>query len=306
MSDTEIEHLRRAVELSGVNVPEITTAEQRHLILGQMRFTYYDWGSPGRPHVLFLHGGGLTSRTWDLVCLALRRQCHCLAFDQRGHGDSEWSPIGDYSIDAHRRDIERFVDQLGLEQFVLVGMSMGGLNAMAYAGRHSHRLAGLVIVDISPDIRVAAGERIREYVDRTGQVASVEEFVRSALEFNPLRDRQLLERSVLQNLRQLPDGRWVRKTDLQQFSSAHVQQVVKDGAHLWEDVSRISCPTLVIRGAQSQVFLEEDARKLVGSLRNARATVVEGAGHTVQGDNPRGFVDALNGFLRDIFQRGEP
>src|SRR5262245_49859397 len=57
-----------------------------------MRFHYLDWGTRGRPPMVFLHGGGLNVHTWDLVCAALKPERHCIALDQRGHGDSEWSP----------------------------------------------------------------------------------------------------------------------------------------------------------------------------------------------------------------------
>ena len=72
-----------------------------------MRFHYLDWGIKGLPPVVFLHGGGLNAHTWDIVCAALRRERHCLALDQRGHGESEWSPEMDYATESHAGDLER-------------------------------------------------------------------------------------------------------------------------------------------------------------------------------------------------------
>src|SRR5262245_55333793 len=134
-------HLELSAATAGITLPEIVLPEERHLVLGRMRFHYLDWGTPGRPSMVFLHGGGLNAHTWDLVCLALRRERHCVALDQRGHGESEWSPEMNYAIESHARDVGAFIDALKLERFVLVGMSLGGVNGLAWAGRNSQRLA---------------------------------------------------------------------------------------------------------------------------------------------------------------------
>src|SRR5436309_2893817 len=160
-----------------------------------MRFHYLDWGTPGRPSMLFLHGGGLNAHTWDLVCAALRTERHCLALDQRGHGDSEWSPEMDYATESHVADLDAFVDRLGFDRFVLVGMSLGGANALAWAGGHSQRLAGLVLVDVGPEVRQAGVRKIAAFTSEATPLDSVEDFVTRALAFNPRRDAVLLRRS---------------------------------------------------------------------------------------------------------------
>src|SRR5687767_7011519 len=101
MSEDE-RYLREAAELAGMALEEVVGPSRQYTEADGMRLHYLDWGTAGRPTVLFLHGGGLTAHTWDLVCLALRRDYHCLAVDLRGHGDSEWSPEADYRIEAHR------------------------------------------------------------------------------------------------------------------------------------------------------------------------------------------------------------
>ena len=99
-------------------------------------------------------GCGFT--TWDLVCLALRADFHCFAVDQRGHGDSEWSPILDYGLDAHLRDLRGLIEQLDLSRPVLIGQSLGGLNAMTYAAQATDQPAGIVMVDVGPDVQSSA------------------------------------------------------------------------------------------------------------------------------------------------------
>jgi pimeloyl-ACP methyl ester carboxylesterase len=297
----ELESLGTAAALTGVEVPEVVLPTSHHVVLNHMRFHYLDWGRTGPP-ILFLHGGGLTAHTYDLVCLALRPKYHCISLDQRGHGDSEWSPVNDYSTASHVRDISAFIDRMGWERLVLVGMSMGGLNSIAYAGSNSHRLAGLVIVDVGPELRNVGTDRLRDFRTAPPALDSVDEFVERAMQFNPRRDPKLLRRSLLHNLRQRPDGKWTWKWD----PGPRIQAAQKPYdsrtafSFLWDDVERIDAATLVLRGADSDVFHDEDAQKLVSRLAHARWVKIPDAGHTVQGDNPAAMVAAMRGFLTDI------
>jgi pimeloyl-ACP methyl ester carboxylesterase len=279
---------------------------QHHLLLGRMRFHYLDWGTAGRPPVVFLHGGGLNAHTWDLVCAALRQERHCLALDQRGHGESEWSPEMDYATASHVGDLEAFVDTLQLERFVLVGMSLGGVNALAWAGKHSRRLAGLVLVDVGPEIRFDGVRKIAAFTSDAAPLDSVEQFVDRALAFNPRRNRDLLRRSLLHNLRRMPDGRFMWKYDQRHRGKVDPDAYVRRRELLWSAVDAVECPTLVVRGAQSDVFHDEDAERLAGRLTRGRWVRIEGAGHTVQGDNPAGLLVALREFLDGVATGGSP
>jgi len=292
-----LQHLREAIALSGVDAPEVVLPDARHLVVAGNRLHYLDWGTAGRPPILFLHGGALTAHTWDLVCLGLRRDHHCIALDQRGHGDSEWSPTMDYAPDAHARDIDGLLDALGFERAVLVGQSMGGLNAFVYTTRHPQRVAGLALIDVGPRIRTAGAERIGSFVSQTAELDSIDALVEQALAFNPLRDRRLLRWSVRHNVRQLPNGKWVRKHDNRAFGSAAVADIARRLEDYWRDVNAVTCPTLVVRGALSDVFTDDAAEALARALPRGRWLRIEGAGHTVQGDNPAGLIAALRPFV---------
>jgi len=296
----ELEHLRRAVELSGLVGIEIALPVEHHVVVGGMRLHYLDWGEPARRPVLFLHGGGLNAHTWDVVCLALRADYRCLALDQRGHGDSEWSPEMDYAAEAHLRDIEGFVERLGLERLLLIGQSMGALNSFVYATRHSERLDGLVLIDAGPNIRIAGAQRIGEFIGQTAEADSIDELVEKAMSFNPLRDPRLLRRSLLYNYRKLPSGRWARKNDIRHWGRVDTAELAARTRTHWEEAASVTCPTLVVRGAVSDVFLDEDAESFAAMLPSARWVRIEGAGHTVQGDNPRGLLEALRAFFAEI------
>ena len=291
------EHLTLAAAKAGLDLPEIVLPDAHDVVLRRMRFHYLDWGSPDRPPIVFLHGGGLNAHTWDLVCLSLRDERHCFALDQRGHGDSEWSPVMDYTTESMAGDLEAFVDHLGLERFVLVGMSLGGVNALAWAGRHSARLAGLVIVDVGPEIRSAGVEKIRAFTSEQAPIASIDEVIERALAFNPRRDPRLLRLSLRHNLRQTPKGDWMWKYDQRHRGRVEPGAYERRRDLLWDAVGKVACPTLVVRGAQSDVFHDEDAERLSGALARGRWVRVEGAGHTVQGDNPAGLVTELRAFF---------
>ena len=296
----ELEHLQLAVDLSKTPVPEIALPEHRHAVVAGFRLHYLDWGTAGLTPILFLHGGALNAHTWDVVCLALRGDHHCLAIDQRGHGDSEWSPEMDYDPDAHRRDISGLVDQLGFGRFLLVGQSMGAMNAFTYASEHAERLRGLVLIDAGPNIRTDGAQRIGEFVGATAEIDSIEEAMEKALAFNPLRDRRLLRRGLLYNYRRLPSGKWARKHDMRHWIGTDMSERAARYREKWQRTAQVTCPTLVVRGAISDVFHDEDAESFAQALPNGRWTRIEGAGHTVQGDNPRGLCEALRAFFADL------
>src|SRR5216683_2701026 len=155
----ELEMFRTALKIADLHPDPIMLPDDHQVIVGSMRLHYLDWGGSGAP-IRFLHGGGLTAHTWDCVAVMLRAGYRCIALDQRGHGNSEWSPVVDYRIAAHLGDIEGLVDAMGLERPILVGQSMGGLNSIAYAMRHSDRMRAMVIVDVAPDISASGAERI--------------------------------------------------------------------------------------------------------------------------------------------------
>jgi esterase len=292
----DLAHYRLATEIAGMDVPELRLPEHGQVLVGRMRLHYLDWGTAGRLPIVFLHGGGLTAHTWDLVCLALRAEHHCLALDQRGHGDSEWSPELDYAPGAHLRDLEGFIDQLRLERFVLVGQSMGALNAFVYATRHAARLMGLVLIDAGPRVREAGTQRIADFLHDTAEAESIDDLVEKALLFNPHRDRRLLRWSLRRNFRRLPNGRWTRKTDLR-WLHRDAREMAARFREAWHGESSVTCPTLVVRGGSSDVFANEDAAGFAAALPHGRWVTVEGAGHTVQGDEPRRLCDVLRAFL---------
>jgi pimeloyl-ACP methyl ester carboxylesterase len=293
-------HLRLATGTAGLELDELVLAAEHDVVVGGLRLHYLDWGSAERPVLVFLHGGCLTAHTWDLVCLALRKEFHCLAVDLRGHGDSEWSPTVDYGPDAHSRDIRGLVDQLALDKPVLVGHSLGGLSAMTYAAEAQDQVGGIVMVDVGPEVQPRAVRRVAEFVTGDAEHASVEDFVNRACAFNPGRDPRLLRYSLRHNLRQLPDGAWTWKYDRRKLTPEYFAEVTRKLGQLRDAAACVTCPVLVVRGGKSDALSDAQAARFAAAFPNGRWAKVKEAGHTVQGDNPRGLAEALSDFLSEI------
>jgi esterase len=301
----EARHLAAVAAAAGVSVQRVVLPEHEHVVLGGMRLHYLDWGSacerrdaPDGLPVVFLHGGGLNAHTWDIICLALRQQRRCYALDLRGHGDSEWSPAADYSLGAHLRDLEAFADHLGLARFFLVGQSLGGLIGIGYASRHRSRLAGLVAVDSGPFAgSQAAIDRLATFMLDKREFASLDEAVTRAMAFNPRRDPRLLRYSLQHNMRRLADGRWTFKRDQRHLSRHGLAALVTQIQALAPHARAIACPTLIVRGADSDLFSASQAVAFAALVRDSTVVAVPDSGHNVQGDNPAGLLAAIQPFL---------
>jgi esterase len=292
------DHLETTAVRAGFSFGGVVLPSEHDVSVGQLRFRYLDWGTEGLRPILFLHGGALTAHTWDLCCLALRGEFHCMALDQRGHGDSDWAADADYSITAQREDIRGFADRLGLDRFVLVGQSMGAINGLAFAVAQPERLSALVMIDAGPEVRRRGSSRIREFVNGGAKPETLEEIIERALAFNPRRDPQILRRSLMHNLRRQADGSWSWKYDRRRFQRLDHDAHLAERRRLADDLAKVVCPVLVVRGADSDVFHEEDARDLATRFPDGRQVTITDAGHTVQGDNPKDLVAAIREFLR--------
>ena len=292
------DHLKTTAVRAGFSFEEVVLPSEKIMRIGGLRFRYLDWGNDDLQPILFLHGGALTAHTWDLCCLALRDEFHCMALDQRGHGDSDWAPDADYSIATQREDVRGFVDELGLDRFVLVGMSMGAINALAFAIHYPEKLSHLVLIDAGPEVRRPGSRRIRDFVNGGANPETLDDIIERALAFNPRRDPKVLRRSLMHNLRRQTDGTWAWKYDRRRFQQMDREAHAAERRGLADGLAEITCPTLVVRGAESDVFHDEDAERLAHRLPDGSWVKIPRAGHTVQGDNPKDLAAALREFLK--------
>ena len=290
--------LFEAARAVGVPFSREVEPRDREVSLKGLRLHYLDWGTEGEPPLLFLHGALQQGHSWDFISLALCADYHVLALDARGHGDSQWSPDGDYSLDAHLQDLDGFVEAVGLERFILVGHSMGGRNAYTYASRRPGRVKALVIVDVGPEVGKPGEARIRRFRELPDESGSYEEFV-SRVQGYTGRPREQVLGALKYSIRQGPDGRWTWKYDKLLRSPGYRPQswpVEK----IWESLEGIRCPTLIVRGGDSDIFPAETLQRMLQVIPRSTSAVVPKAGHLVAGDNPAGFLEALRAFLDGV------
>lgn len=269
---------------------------ERTVRVNGLSLHYLDWGPPAAPPVVLLHGITGHARVWDHLAERLVPARRVLVLDQRGHGDSDPAPDDDYRVGTMADDLAAFAGSLGLERFALLGHSMGGRIAIQYAAGHAGRLERLVVVDIGPDINLGGLERVRDMMANAPERIESEEwaveYVRRA---NPAQDLDLLRHRVRHGLRRTPEGEltWKYAKGLRDMMRAGR----RDPVDLWEPLPRIPCPTLIVRGADSDILSPEVAKKMTERLPDGRLVEIPGAGHTVPADRPDDFVRHVRAFL---------
>src|SRR5262245_503138 len=189
--------------------------ESKFVNANGLRLRYLDWGNEGAPPIVCVHGYTSSAESFNAFARHFRDRFHIIAVDVRGHGESEWSPDAAYQYADQVEDLVAFVDALGLDRSALIGTSMGGLIAMAYAGEHPARLTHLLINDVGPDIEQGS-HRITQMVGaRPQDFANLEEALAFRRE-QPMTARRTdadQRETALGVLRQRPDGRWGWKLD---------------------------------------------------------------------------------------------
>ncbi len=276
----------------------MSIAQDRTLTARGLQFHLVERGNAAATPILCLHGITQTAHSWDEVAEDLARDYRVLCLDQRGHGDSQWAPDGDYSRQTQADDIDAITDALGLSRFILMGMSMGGINSITFTAKYGAKVQALVVVDVSPEIQTKGVENIRHFIQMEDVLPSFEAFVERAHQFNPRRSLDNIRSRLHHNLKQLTDGRWTWKYDphLRSPNRGFQSSAL---TNLWDDVRAINCPTLIIRGGESDILSDDGAAKMQQAIPRSQLVVVPGAGHSVMGDNPTAFVSAVRGFLAD-------
>ena len=262
-----------------------------------LRLHYLDWGGPSDDVLLLLHGITGNCHAWDDFAEHVRDDFRVLALDQRGHGASEHAPEG-YPVTAFASDIAEFRRALGFGRFDLVGTSLGARNAMPYAAEHSASLRHLVLVDAGPEVERSGARTLMAGVGAERPLAfrSREEAAEYFRLRNPNTSPKQVERSIDYGLRlnwaeklvwrHDPDLLWIT-------GSAGAREIPL----LWESCGRISCPTLILRGEDSDILGRRTVERMLEVMPTATAEEVPGAGHSILIDQPDRFERAVRAFL---------
>ena len=251
------------------------------------------WGDSA-PQIVFLHGGGQNAHTWDTVTLGLGLPA--LAVDLPGHGHSAWREDGDYGPKLNAETLRPILREWAPSPRLMVGMSLGGLTALRIAATEPALVPELVLVDVTPS---SPGKHEEMTKAQMGTVAlvqgdrtfpSFDAMLEVTVAAAPHRDPKSLRRGVFHNSKQLDDGTWTWRYDA--FRTG-------DGFEgLWDDITSITMPTTLVRGANSFFVNDEDADAFAkGAPGFQRTHVVADSGHSVQGDQPAALVDILRTLL---------
>ncbi|HYW90905.1 MAG TPA: alpha/beta hydrolase [Gammaproteobacteria bacterium] len=252
-------------------------------------------GTSGQPPVILLHGGGQTRYAWGTAVRRLAREgYHVISLDLRGHGESDWAPDGDYSMDAFVGDLMAVIDTLDMPP-ALVGASLGGATSFLAVGENDRPVASaLVLVDIVPHVRPEGVQHIRAFMRGNPEgFASVEEAADAVSRYLPHRPRPKDPSGLRKNLRRGQDGRYYWHWDPAFLDDRGADMSGRMAAA----AAGIDIPTLLVRGRNSELVTEAGARRLRSLLPQLEYVDVRGAAHMVAGDRNDAFNSAVTGFL---------
>jgi len=258
------------------------------------------YGRSTRGVVILAHGGGQTRHAWAKTAAALAdRGWQAIALDLRGHGESGWSPGGDYQIARFADDMVAVARDIGGSP-ALIGASLGGLAGLfAEAEIAPGTFGSITLVDIVPNMDAAGAARVMGFMSaHVGQgFASLEEAADVIAAYLPHRPRPSDLSGLAKNLRLGEDGRYRWHWDPSFVAGVHRERSVRDAGLFESRFVGLTLPVHLIRGRLSELVSREAAEGFVSQLPNAKFTDVAGAAHMVAGDRNDAFLDAVVEFL---------
>ena len=264
--------------------------------VGRLDFHIVEWGDPRRSPVLLLHGRSANALDWQRLAARLADHYRVVAFDQRGHGLSDRP--GRYTQRLLTDDVAGVAEATALDTFALIGHSMGGGVAWAFAARHPDRLRCLVLLEASPEL-----PGVREPEEPMPQIppglTAPDEIVAwaAARGWTKRIGRRDLARWLTRYARFVPDASSVPTFDDAAYNQAFVSGRMWPANRTdWRAIAHITCPALVVIGEHGLVGRELGAL-LVRRLRHGALAVVPRAGHAVHLENLPGTLAAVRPFV---------
>jgi pimeloyl-ACP methyl ester carboxylesterase len=256
--------------------------------------------------VLFLHGGGQTRHSWgDSAKIIAKNGYFAIALDARGHGDSSWSPTGDYRVEDLGKDLKEVIKLLGKSP-ALVGASMGGLTSLIAQGESETAISSaIILVDIAPKTEQKGIERIFAFMSSNKHgFASLEEAAESVSAYLPNREKPKDHSRLEKNLRLRTDGRYYWHWDMKMldlWKSITPDQQIKNEERMYQAAKNLKVPTMIVRGGMSDVVSEKVMAEFLDAVPHVRSVNVSDAGHMVAGDSNHAFTNAVLEFLREVY-----
>ena len=309
MTDSPTEGMRGkgTARAAGTRLPGTLAPMLSFEGVGGVRLAADAWGDPNGPLVLLQHGGGQTRHAWRGAGESLGRAgYHAVAFDARGHGDSDWAPDGVYGQDVMVADLVCVVAALGRRRPVLVGASMGGGTSLVAVGEDHVDATALIMVDIAPRVEMEGVDRIRAFMrQKPGGFDSLEEVAAAIGAYQPHRTRPRSLDGLAKNVRLGADGKYHWHWDPRFLDVRH--DLTRRQDRLEACARSLRLPTLLVRGGLSDVLSEDGARHFLALCPHCEYINVTDAAHMVAGDRNDAFADAVIAFLsRAVPVGGEP
>lgn len=256
-------------------------AADKFVTVGDLRLHYIDYGNDARPWVVCIHGLSGNAHNFDDLARHLEGSYHVISIDVRGRGDSQWGPPTDYLPQNYVTDLAAMLDSIGVARTSLVGTSMGGIISIMYAGGWPDRVERLVLNDIGPEIDPAGAARIAGYFgsapDRFNDMSEVVKYYQANYPAIAKLPHDIVAEQVKWSVK--PDGDGLKwKID------PNVRRPLRGATaanrlDLWVPYARIACPTLIVRGAESDILPRATATRMCQVLRGATTVEIPGVGH---------------------------
>ena len=247
-----------------------------------LRLHYIDYGNDGAPWVVCVHGLTQNAHNFDALAPHLVAKYHVISIDVRGRGGSQWGPPTEYLPQNYVTDLAKMLEELAVARASLIGTSMGGIISMMYAGGWPERVERLVLNDIGPEIDPVGLARIATYVggapERFKDIGEVVKYYKENYPAMAKLADNVVADQVKWSVKPAPDGALTWKMD------PNVRRPLRGGTaqqrfDLWVPYARIACPTLIVRGADSDVLDRATASRMCQVLKRAKVVEVPGVGH---------------------------
>jgi len=292
---------------AGTRIPGTPDPMHRWTLASGVTLAGDSWGDLHGPLVLLQHGGGQTRHAWKNAGEALGAAgYHAIAFDARGHGDSDWAPDGIYGQDAMVEDLCCLLDALGEARPVLVGASMGGGTSLVAVGEDRVDATALVLVDIAPKIELEGVKKIGAFMrHRPEGYDSLEEVAAAIGAYQPHRKPPKDLAGLAKNMRLDDNGKYRWHWDPRFLIGP--RDLEKRVARLEDCARALKLPALLVRGGLSDVLSEEGVKAFIEMCPHSEYVNITGAGHMVAGDRNDVFGTAVVDFLtRTVPIHGDP
>ncbi len=277
---------------------------QRFVESQRIRISYWDWGNESAPALVLVHGGRDHARSWDGLAAAFRDEYHVVAPDLRGHGDSGWTPGGNYGLPDNALDVIRVIETAGSPARV-VGHSYGGSVCLVAAGTYPEHFAALAVFEGTHSLNPADEERVgpawvRRWGDRLrsfeGQEPRVYPDLASAAERMKEANRRLPD-EILPGLARYAskpvEGGFIWKYDHWVNGRTSMELRRSELPAFWE---AIACPVLLMVGSESHSRRRQHPAP-ERHFRDSRTVEIAGAGHWLHHDQPETVLQELRAFL---------